>query len=165
MGGQDTALLRFDAPLDLPRLPVAAAPSGRDMGVEIIGYFGYGMKSGFVSRIQTTAVVALTALESATTALGPNFYGLPAPCGPGLSGAPMLSGGVVYGVVSHIVSPSRGTFCAYADILTAPPVVGQPAAPSTPAKPVLVPAPFPALIPYGAPRKAAPAPACAPGGT
>ena len=144
LGGQDTALVRLEAPLEAPALRVAREPLGADQQAEVLAYWGQGADAGLVGSAQGQVMLKVQAIPSALRDLGPDFYATTCPIAQGMSGAPLMVGDTVYGVVSHLVN-GRAAYMARCDRYSAPPIspvrrkADAPAA--APPKPATPPAP------------------------
>lgn len=122
LGGGDAALVRLEAPLEgVVALRVAREPLMASADADVLAYWGQGADQGLVGTASGRVMIQLAPLPSASTELGGQFYGTTIPIVPGMSGAPMVVDGVIYGVVSHLV-PGRAAYMAKVDRASCPPL-------------------------------------------
>lgn len=111
--GQDVAVVRLERPLNLPKLQIRAG--GRlDLKAGAVraegwGFWGAGVGIGSVTRTDGDLVWGLVGDAGFQQALGRDFYAWTGCVRPGMSGGPVMVGGEVVGVVSHL----REDYAAY----------------------------------------------------
>lgn len=99
LGRQDAAVVRLGRPLALAGVPVALEPGAGGNGV-VMGYFARSWEAGRQVRVEGW-LGARAGAEGGQGRIGSEFRPFDGPFQCGMSGGPVLVGGVLVGLVSH----------------------------------------------------------------
>lgn len=99
LGRQDAAVVRLSEPLALAGVPVALEPGAGGNGV-VMGYFARSWETGRQVRVEGW-LGARVGAEGGQDRIGSEFRSFDGPFQCGMSGGPVLVGGVLVGLVSH----------------------------------------------------------------
>jgi hypothetical protein len=136
--GLDAAVVRLEAPLPFPGLPIAEAPLTESdfAAASGLAYYGLGADEGRPCRTAGEARMVYRDIGD----LGGRFYQFTGPSVMGMSGSPLIAGGKVYGVLSHVTVPPSASYYSPCDRTNTggflPPRQGAPAQKSAPPKAV-----------------------------